>query len=75
MLTYSVSVGTEKDRKASLMQPVDIQIINLENVQWLIDQSGTSFDFDTVVIDELSSFKNHQAKRFKDLLKVMLMVK
>lgn len=70
MLTYSVAVGSEKDRKAALMQPADIHIINRENVQWLIEQSGVPFDFDTVIIDELSSFKSHQAKRFKALLKV-----
>ena len=70
MLTYSVAVGSEKDRKAALMQSADIYIINRENVQWLIEQSGVPFDFDTVIIDELSSFKSHQAKRFKALLKV-----
>lgn len=75
MLTYSVAVGSEKDRKAALTRPADIHIINRENVQWLIEQSGIPFDFDTVVIDELSSFKNHQTKRFQALMKVRPKVK
>jgi SNF2 family DNA or RNA helicase len=70
MLTYSVAVGTEKERKAALMRDADIYIINRENVQWLIEQSGLPFNFDTVIVDELSSFKSHQSKRFKALIKV-----
>lgn len=69
-LTYSVAVGTEADRKAALMQTADVYIINRENVDWLVNKSGIPFDFDMVVIDELSSFKSYQAKRFKSLLKV-----
>ena len=75
LLTYSVAVGTEKERKAALQRPADIYIINRENVQWLIEQSGIPFDFDTVIIDELSSFKSHQSKRFKALMKVRPRVK
>ena len=52
------------------MQQADITIINRENLQWLIDESGFPFDFDMVIIDELSSFKNHKSKRFKSLMKV-----
>ena len=52
------------------MQQADITIINRENLQWLIDDSGFPFDFDMVIIDELSSFKNHKSKRFKSLMKV-----
>lgn len=70
LLTFSVAVGTEDERKAALKKPVDICIINRENVQWLIDDSGIPFNFDTLVIDELSSFKNHQSKRFRALMKV-----
>lgn len=58
-LTYAVAVGTPKERKTALMQRADITIINRENLQWLIDESGFPFDFDMVIIDELSSFKNH----------------
>jgi hypothetical protein len=69
-LTFSVAVGTAKERKAALMQNADITIINRENLQWLIDESGFPFDYDMVIIDELSSFKNHKSKRFKSLMKV-----
>lgn len=68
-LTYSVVVGTEAERKAALMRTADVYIINRENVDWLITKSCIRFDFDMVVIDELSSFKSYQAKRFKSLLK------
>lgn len=69
-LTYSIALGTEMERKAALMQRASVFIINRENVQWLIEESGLPFDFDMVVIDELSSFKSYQAKRFRSLLKV-----
>lgn len=69
-LTYSVAVGTEVERKAALQQDVCVYIINRENVQWLVEESGLPFDYDMVVIDELSSFKSYQAKRFRSLLKV-----
>lgn len=69
-LRYSVVVGTEAERLAALKPQADIYIINRENVQWLIEESGIPFDFDMVVVDELSSFKNHQAKRFRALMKV-----
>ena len=69
-LTYSVAVGSEAQRKAALLQRVSVYIINRENVQWLVEDSGLPFDYDMVVIDELSSFKSYQAKRFRALLKV-----
>ena len=69
-LTFAIAVGTEKERIAALGQKADITMINRENLQWLIEKSGQSFEYDMVVIDELSSFKNHQAKRFKALMKV-----
>jgi len=74
-LTYSVAVGTEAERKAALRQRVDLHIINRENVQWLVEESGLRFDYDMVVIDELSSFKSHQAKRFRSLMRVRPSVK
>ena len=74
-LTYSVVVGTPKERRAALMAGADITIINRENLQWLIEVSGFPFDYDMVVIDELSSFKNHQSKRFQALMKVRPKVK
>lgn len=58
-LTYSVAVGTEKERIEALIKRTHIHIINRENVDWLINKSGIPFDYDMVVIDELSSFKSH----------------
>lgn len=69
-LTFAVAVGTCEQRMAALRQKADITIINRENVEWLIARSGQKWCFDTVVVDELSSFKSYQAKRFKYLLKV-----
>lgn len=74
-LTYSIVVGTETERLSALRKQADIYIINRENVQWLVEQSGIPFDFDMVVVDELSSFKNHQAKRFRALMKVRPKIK
>ena len=74
-LTYSVAVGTERERILALRQRASIYIINRENLDWLITKSGVPFDFDMVVVDELSSFKSHQTKRFKALMKVRPRVK
>ncbi len=74
-LTYSVAVGTEAERKAALRQWASVYIINRENVHWLIESSGLPFDYDMVVIDEMSSFKSHQAKRFRSLMKARPRVK
>ncbi len=72
-LTYSLVVGTEKERREALVRPAFVYIINRENVTWLIENK--LFSFDCVCIDELSSFKNHQSKRFKALRKVRPQVK
>lgn len=69
-LSYSVAVGTEKERIDALKKQSTLYIINRENVDWLVHKSGIPFHFDMVVIDELSSFKSYGAKRFKSLLKV-----
>ena len=74
-LSYSVAVGSEAERKAALQQRAFVYIINRENVQWLVQDSDIPFDYDMVVIDELSSFKSYQAKRFRTLLKVRPSVK
>ena len=74
-LTYAVAVGTVKERKTALLKQADVTIINRENVPWLIDASGFPFDYDMVIVDELSSFKNHKSKRFKALMKVRPFVK
>ena len=69
-LRYSIVVGDEKERLKALKQNSDIYIINRENVDWLVTKSGIDFNFDMLVIDELSSFKSHTSKRFKSLLKI-----
>ena len=74
-LRYSIVVGTAAERKKALAADADVFIINRENIPWLIDESGYPFDYDMVVVDELSSFKNWQAKRFKALMKVRPKVK
>ena len=74
-LSYSVVTGSEKERLDALNKPAHIYIINRENVDWLITKSGFKWFFDMVVIDELSSFKSYQAKRFKSLLKARPKVK
>lgn len=74
-LTYAVAVGTQAERLAALRSKADIHIINRENVTWLVEESGLPFDYDLVVIDELSSFKSYRAKRFKSLLSVRRTVK
>ena len=67
LLRISTVLGTAKQRIKALSMPGDIYIINRENVQWLVDYYRNDWPFDMVVIDESSSFKNHQAKRFKAL--------
>ena len=74
-LTYAVAVGTQPERLAPLRSKADIHIINRENVTSLVEESGLPFDYDLVVIDELSSFKSYRAKRFKSLLSVRRTVK
>ena len=75
LLTYSVAVGTAEERITALRKQADIYIINRENVQWLIEESNIKFDYEMIIIDELSSFKNHQTRRFKALMKVRPKVK
>ncbi len=72
-LTYAIAVGSTAKRIAALRQKAEVTIINRENVDWLV--KNNTFDFDMVVIDELSSFKSHQARRFKALMRVRPMVK
>lgn len=69
-LKVAVAVGSKEERMKAMRSQSDIYLINRENVEWLITRSGLSLNFDTLVIDELSSFKNHQAKRFKSLMKI-----
>lgn len=68
-LSYSIIAGTPKQREKALQQKADIYLIGKENVTWLVDNKY--FDFDMVVIDELSTFKNPKSQRFRALRKVM----
>ena len=68
-LTYSVAVGSVAERKAALRRKVQIHIINRENIAWMIE-SGLRLNYDMIVVDELSSFKSWQSKRFKALLRL-----
>lgn len=69
-LRLSVAVGTEAERRAALQEQAEVYVINREQVDWLVNGSRLPFDFDMVVIDELSGFKSHQSKRFRALMKV-----
>lgn len=69
-LRISVAVGSETERRMALTRDADVYVINRENVQWLVEKSGVAWKWDMLVVDELSSFKNPQAKRFKALMKV-----
>lgn len=66
-LRMSIVLGSEKQRLEALSTNADIYIINRENTKWLVDYYKHNWPFDTVVLDESSSFKNPQAGRFKAL--------
>lgn len=69
-LRVSRIMGTAKQRQDALAVPADLYVINRENVVWLIDHVGKQWPFRIVVIDELSSFKSAQAKRWKSFRRV-----
>ena len=73
-LRVSPVLGSQRQRIQALSRKADIYVIGRDNVQWLVTRYGKLWPFDMVVIDELSSFKNPQAKRFRELRKVMPMV-
>lgn len=74
-LTYSKILGSEKQRIAALSKEADLYLINRENVVWLAEYFKSKWPFETVVIDELSSFKSPQSKRFKALRKIRPKIK
>lgn len=74
-LRISVVMGDEKHRLKALDQEADIYVINRDNVVWLADHLGEAWDFDTVIIDESSSFKNPQSRRFKALRRVRPLIR
>lgn len=67
-IKISTVLGSEKERKTALSRSANVYVINRENVEWLVELGN--WDFDMIIIDELSSFKSHKAKRFKALKKV-----
>ncbi|MBT2287991.1 DEAD/DEAH box helicase [Paenibacillus albidus] len=69
-LRISKILGTAAQRKKALAADADVYVINRENVPWLVAQTGNSWPFDTVVIDELSSFKSSKSQRFRALRRV-----
>jgi SNF2 family DNA or RNA helicase len=69
-LTCAVATGTPQARLAALASGAEITCINRENVQWLVEASNVRPDFDCLVVDESSSFKNHRTKRFRAAMKL-----
>ena len=74
-IRWALAVGTQAERLAALRENAELTIINRENLAWLIEDSGVPFDFDLVVLDELSSFKNWQSKRYRAFMKVRPKIK
>lgn len=74
-LKISKVLGSQKKRLAALEEKADIYIINRENIPWLVDHYKRKWPFDMVVIDELSSFKSSNAKRFRALRKVRPLIR
>jgi SNF2 family DNA or RNA helicase len=74
-LRISKVLGDAKKRKKALEADADIYVTNRENVEWLVSEYGSKWPFDTVIIDEVSSFKNHNSKRFKALRRVRPFIK
>ena len=72
-IEMSTVLGSEKDRVTALNRRANVYVINRENVEWLVE--NCRWEFDMVVIDELSSFKSHKAKRFKALKRVRPMIR
>lgn len=70
-LRVSKVLGTAKQRIAALNTQADVYVINRENVTWLVEHLGPRWDFDMVIMDELSSFKSSTSKRWKSLRKVI----
>ena len=74
-LRFSTVLGTAAQRKAALRARADIYVINRENTAWLVKELAHKWDFDTVVLDESTSFKNHQSQRFKAIKAVRPRIK
>lgn len=73
-LRISKILGSADHRRKALRADADLYVINRENVEWLVSELGSEWGFDMVIIDESSSFKNHQSKRFRALRRVRPMI-
>ncbi|MDO5015274.1 MAG: DEAD/DEAH box helicase [Clostridia bacterium] len=73
--TYTLLTGSEKERIKNLKKDVDFYIISRDLICWLVEYLKQDWFFDTIIIDELSSFKSNSAKRFKSLRQVLPLVK
>lgn len=67
-------LGSPQARRKALEADADLFIINREKVAWLVEACGGVLPFDCVIIDELSSFKNPSAQRFKRLKRAIVSV-
>jgi len=74
-LRISTVLGSASRRIKALSTPADVYVINRENVEWLVDYYKQAWPFDMVVLDESTSFKNPQSKRFKAMKRVMRFIK
>lgn len=67
ILRMSLVAGSQQQRLRALCTPADVYVIGRDNVVWLVEHYRNDWPFDTVIVDESSSFKSHKAKRFKAL--------
>ena len=74
-LRISLVMGTPAQRRRALEADADLWVTNRDNVSWLVNELGTDWDFDTVILDESSSFKNWQSKRWKKLNSVRPLIR
>lgn len=74
-LRISTVLGNLQKRIKALNTPADVYIVNRENVEWLVDYYKQAWPFDMVVLDESTSFKNPQSKRFKAMKRVLRFIK
>lgn len=69
-LSVSPIIGSPRERRAAMRRPADIYLVSRDNIKWLIETLDGDWPYEGLVLDELSSFKNPQANRFKALRKV-----
>lgn len=64
-------MGRSRKRLRLLEEPTEVHVIGRDCVTWLLNTTNGRLDYDMVVIDELTSFKNHRSLRFKALRKAL----